>query len=103
MPNLSVGPYHTNTVARLQLVMELLRKRKTRNRKIFMITDGKPTCIKFCNGNYIQKSAGHDSKIINKTINLEMQCKNLNIPVTTFMIAQDLCLKKFEEEFPEAN
>ncbi len=83
--------------------MELLRKRKTRNRKIFMITDGKPTCIKFCDGNYFQKSAGHDPKIINKTINLEMQCKNLNIPVTTFMIAQDLCLKKFEEEFPEAN
>ena len=68
-----------------------------------MITDGKPTCIKFCNGNYFQKSAGHDPKIINKTINLGIQCKKLNIPVTTFMIAQDPYLQKFVEEFTEAN
>ena len=68
-----------------------------------MITDGKPTCIKLCNGNYFQKSAGHDPKIINKTINLGIQCKKLNIPVTTFMIAQDPYLQKFVEEFTEAN
>ncbi|MBK6354151.1 MAG: hypothetical protein IPF46_12325 [Saprospiraceae bacterium] len=103
LPYLSVGPYHTNTVAGLELAMELLRKRKTRNRQIFMITDGKPTCIKLSNGKYYQNSAGHDPKIINKTINLGIQCKKLNIPVTTFMIAQDPYLQKFVEEFTEAN
>jgi Ca-activated chloride channel family protein len=103
LPYLSVGPYHTNTVAGLELAMELLRKRKTRNRQIFMITDGKPTCVKLSNGKYYQNSAGHDPKIINKTINLGIQCKKLNIPVTTFMIAQDPYLQKFVEDFTEAN
>ena len=43
------------------------------------------------------------TSIINKTINLGIQCKKLNIPVTTFMIAQDPYLQKFVEEFTEAN
>ena len=46
LPYLQVGPYHTNTVAGLQLAMEILRKRKNPNKQIFMITDGKPTCLK---------------------------------------------------------
>ncbi|HRB38764.1 MAG TPA: hypothetical protein PK134_07670, partial [Bacteroidia bacterium] len=46
LPYLQVGPYHTNTTAGLQLAMELLRRKKTQNKQIFMITDGKPTCIK---------------------------------------------------------
>jgi Ca-activated chloride channel family protein len=68
-----------------------------------MITDGKPTCIKLSYGKYYQNSAGRDPKIINKTINLGIQCKKLNIPVTTFMIAQDPYLQKFVEDFTEAN
>jgi uncharacterized protein with von Willebrand factor type A (vWA) domain len=46
LPYLQVGPYHTNTVAGLELAMDILRKRKNTNKQIFMITDGKPTCIK---------------------------------------------------------
>ena len=44
LPYLQVGPYHTNTVAGLELAMDLLRKRRNPNKQIFMITDGKPTC-----------------------------------------------------------
>ena len=44
LPYLEVGPYHTNTVAGLELAMDLLRRRKNPNKQIFMITDGKPTC-----------------------------------------------------------
>lgn len=102
LPYLSVGPYHTNTVAGLELAMDLLRKRKNANKQIFMITDGKPTCI-IENGDYYQNSWGRDPKIINKTINLAIQCRKLNIPITTFMIAQDPYLKQFVEEFTEAN
>jgi uncharacterized protein with von Willebrand factor type A (vWA) domain len=36
LPYLKVGPFHTNTVAGLQLAMDLLRKRNT-NKQIFMI------------------------------------------------------------------
>lgn len=103
LPYLKVGPYHTNTVAGLELAMDLLRRRKTTNKQIFMITDGKPTCLKEKNGQYYQNSAGHDPKIINKTINMAIQCRKLKIPITTFMIARDPYLQAFVEEFTEAN
>jgi uncharacterized protein with von Willebrand factor type A (vWA) domain len=102
LPYLQVGPYHTNTVAGLELAMELLRKKKGMNKQIFMITDGKPTCI-IENGDYYQNSFGHDPKIINRTINLAMQCRKLHIPITTFMIANDPYLQAFVSEFTETN
>src|SRR5215217_6471915 len=46
LPFLQVGPYHTNTVAGLELAMDILRRKKNTNKQIFMITDGKPTCLK---------------------------------------------------------
>lgn len=46
IPYLEVESFHTNTVAGLELAMDLLRRRKTKNKQIFMITDGKPTCLK---------------------------------------------------------
>jgi len=45
LPFLTVGPYHTNTKAGLRLARELLRKKKTSNKQIFMITDGKPSAV----------------------------------------------------------
>jgi len=102
LPYLQVGPYHTNTVAGLELAMDLLRRRKNPNKHIFMITDGKPTCIK--EGiNYYKNSFGLDRKIINKTFNLAKQCRRLGIPVTTFMIAKDPYLREFVQEFTEIN
>ncbi|MFT6797857.1 MAG: Ca-activated chloride channel family protein, partial [Maribacter sp.] len=44
LPYLKVGPYHTNTVAGLQLAMDMLRRKRNTNKQIFMITDGKPSC-----------------------------------------------------------
>lgn len=102
LPYLQVGPYHTNTVAGLELAMDLLRKRKNRNKQIFMITDGKPTCLKH-GIKYYKNSFGLDSKILNKTLNLAIQCRKLNIPVTTFMIASDPYLREFVREFTKVN
>ena len=102
LPYLQVGPYHTNTVAGLNLAMDLLRRKKNTNKQIFMITDGKPTCIKE-NGEYYKNSWGIDPKILNKTLNLAIQCRKLKIPITTFMIAKDAYLQQFVEEFTEAN
>ncbi len=102
LPYLSVGPYHTNTVAGLELAMDLLRRKKNKNKQIFMITDGKPTCLK--EGiKYYKNSFGLDPKIISKTMNLGAQCRRLNIPITTFMIASDPYLKQFVQEFTEVN
>ncbi len=102
LPYLQVGPYHTNTVAGLELAMDLLRKRKNANKQVFMITDGKPTCIK--QGiKYYKNAFGLDPKILNKTLTLADQLRKLKIPVTTFMIATDPYLKTFVREFTKAN
>lgn len=102
LPYLSVGPYHTNTVAGLELSMELLRRRKNPNKQIFMITDGKPTCLKEGN-KYYKNSFGIDSKILNRTLNLAGQLRRLKIPVVTFMIADDPYLQDFVRNFTEVN
>jgi uncharacterized protein with von Willebrand factor type A (vWA) domain len=102
IPYLEVGPYHTNTVAGLELAMDLLRRRKTKNKQIFMITDGKPTCLKEGIG-YYKNAFGLDRKIVNKTLTIAQQARKLNIPITTFMIATDPYLKQFVRDFTKAN
>ncbi|MCX2745997.1 VWA domain-containing protein [Mangrovivirga sp. M17] len=102
LPYLQVGPYHTNTVAGLELAMDILRRRKNRNKQIFMITDGKPTCLKV-GVKYYKNSFGLDKKILNKTLDLAVQCRKINIPITTFMIASDPWLQEFVREFTIAN
>jgi Ca-activated chloride channel family protein len=102
LPYLQVGPYHTNTYAGLELATDILRRRKTHNKQIFMITDGKPTCLK--EGlKYYKNSVGLDKKVINKTLTMAAQCKKLNIPITTFMIARDPYLQQFVRKFTEVN
>jgi Ca-activated chloride channel homolog len=102
LPYLQVGPYHTNTVAGLELAMDILRRRKNSNKQIFMITDGKPTCIK--QGiKYYKNAFGLDEKILAKTLTLASQLRKIKIPVTTFMIATDPYLKTFVRDFTKAN
>ncbi len=101
LPYLQVGPYHTNTVAGLQLAQDLLRRKRNPNKQILMITDGKPSCLKE-NGGYYQNSFGLDRKIVNKTLNEAAACRRQKINVTTFMIAQDPYLQQFITEFTEA-
>lgn len=102
LPYLQVGPYHTNTYAGLELAMDILRKRKTSNKQIFMITDGKPTCLKV-GAKYYQNSFGLDKKIVNKTLDQAAKCRRLGITITTFMIAQDPYLQQFVREFTQTN
>ena len=103
LPYLKVGPYHTNTVAGLNLALNILRRKKQSNRQIFMITDGKPSCLKLPTGEYYKNSSGLDSYITGKCMNKAKEARKLGIPITTFMIAQDPYLKSFVEEFTEAN
>ncbi len=102
LPYLQVGPYHTNTYAGLELSVDILRRRKTHNKQIFMITDGKPTCLKE-GTKYYKNSIGLDRKVVNKTLNKAAECKRLNIPITTFMIARDPYLQQFVRKFTEIN
>jgi uncharacterized protein with von Willebrand factor type A (vWA) domain len=102
LPYLNVGPFHTNTVAGLEMAMDILRKKKNKNKQIFMITDGKPTCLKI-GIKYYKNSFGLDSKIVNKTLDLAARCKKLGIQITTFMIARDSYLQQFVREFTKTN
>lgn len=102
LPYLEVGPYHTNTIAGLELAMDILRKRKNPNKQIFMITDGKPTCMKK-GKKYYKNSFGLDRKIINRTLALASSCRKMQVPITTFMIASDPYLMNFVEQFTKAN
>ena len=102
LPYLQVGPYHTNTVAGLELAMEILRRKKAGNKQIFMITDGKPSCVKLPDG-YYKNSFGLDPFITARCFNLARACRKQRIPITTFMIAEDPYLQSFVEEFTRAN
>lgn len=103
LPYLKVGPYHTNTVAGLQLAMDLLRRKRNTNKQIFMITDGKPSCVRQKDGSYYKNSMGLDPFIVDKCYNMAQQARKLHIPITTFMIAQDPYLTRFVQEFTLAN
>jgi Ca-activated chloride channel family protein len=102
LPYLQVGPYHTNTVAGIELGMDILRKRKNPNKQIFMITDGKPTCIKK-GKKYYKNSFGLDRTILSRTLGLASMCRKSGIPITTFMIARDPYLVQFVDQFTQAN
>lgn len=103
LPYLQVGPYHTNTVAGLQLAMDLLRRKRNTNKQIFMITDGKPSCVRESDGTYYKNSIGLDEYIVDKCYTMAQQARKLHIPITTFMIASDPYLQQFVSHFTEAN
>ena len=103
LPYLKVGPYHTNTVAGLELAMDILRRKRNTNKQIFMITDGKPSCVQLPDGEFYKNSNGLDEMIVNLCLNKAAQARKLKIPITTFMIAQDPYLREFIEMFTAQN
>ncbi len=103
LPYLNVGPYHTNTVAGLELAMDILRRKRNTNKQIFMITDGKPSCLRLPDGQYYKNSNGFDQMIVEKCYNMAAQARKMHIPITTFMIAQDPYLQSFVEQFTQSN
>lgn len=103
LPYLQVGPYHTNTVAGLQLAMDILRRKRNTNKQIFMITDGKPSCLRNSDGTYYFNSVGLDKHIVEQCYASAQRARKLHIPITTFMIARDPYLQNFVSEFTRAN
>lgn len=105
LPFVSVGPYHTNTKAGLELARHLLRRKKNTNKQIFMITDGKPSAVfeSSKDKRIYKNSFGLDPKIINKTLDEAVACRREKIRITTFMIADDPYLIRFVQDFTKAN
>ncbi len=103
LPFLSVGPYHTNTRAGLQMARSLLRRCGNVNKQIFMVTDGKPSAMFESSGRLYKNPFGLDPKIVNKTLDEAVQCRREKITISTFMIARDPYLINFVEELTKAN
>lgn len=103
LPYLQVGPYHTNTVAGLHLAIDILRRKRNTNKQIFMITDGKPSCLRNSDGTYYFNSNGLDQGIVERCYTEAQRARKLHIPITTFMIARDPYLQEFVRRFTEAN
>jgi uncharacterized protein with von Willebrand factor type A (vWA) domain len=102
LPYLQVGPYYTNTRAGLQRARDILRRRKNRNKQIFMITDGKPSChLEY--GRMYRNAFGLDRRIVNKVLDEGVICRREGIAITTFMIARDPYLQNFVRELTESN
>jgi uncharacterized protein with von Willebrand factor type A (vWA) domain len=102
LPYLEVGPYYTNTRAGLQRARDILHRRKNRNKQIFMITDGKPSCH-VEHGRMYRNAFGLDRRIVNKVLDEGVMCRREGITITTFMIARDPYLQNFVRELTEAN
>lgn len=102
LPYLAVGPYHTNTKAALELGRKILNQKKHENKQIFMITDGKPSCI-WEGLNLYKNPYGLDQKIVNQTLREAHLCRKNKIEITTFMITSDPYLQGFVNKLTEAN
>ena len=102
LPFLQVGPYHTNTRAGLERARTILKRRKNRNKQIFMITDGKPSAH-FVNGRLYKNAYGLDRQIVNKVLDEAAMARRENITITTFMIARDPYLQDFVRQLTETN
>lgn len=102
LPYLTVGPFHTNTQAALELARHILQRRKHANKQIFMITDGKPSAM-IHNGRLYKNSFGLDRRIVNKVLDEAVKCRREKIKITTFMIARDPYLQNFVRDLTEAN
>jgi uncharacterized protein with von Willebrand factor type A (vWA) domain len=103
LPFLTVGPYHTNTRAGLQLARNLLRRCGNVNKQIFMITDGKPSAMFDDAGRLYKNPFGLDPRIVNKTLDEAVACRREKITICTFMVAHDQFLINFVEELTKAN
>lgn len=103
LPYVTVGPYHTNTKAGLELARDILRRKRQQNRQIILLTDGKPSALTERDGAIYKNPFGLDRRIVNKTLEEAEACRRHGIPITTFMLTADPTLVEFVERFTRVN
>jgi uncharacterized protein with von Willebrand factor type A (vWA) domain len=102
LPYITVGPYHTNTRAGLMMAQRILAKARHPNKQVFMITDGKPSCMHE-NGRLYKNAFGLDPKIVNKTLEQAAICRRKGIEISTFMLAEHHELVGFVDKLTKVN
>lgn len=102
LDEISVGPFHTNTLSGIQLAKKILKKYPHIDKQILMITDGKPTCLKEPDG-YYKNPMGLDPYIINKVLREAKECYRQKITISTFMLTDEPYLVEFVNDFTQMN
>ncbi len=107
LPGISNGPFHTNTCEALRRAIEILIKKHQPNKRVVMITDGKPTALLRGVGNnrqlMVNSSYGLDPEIVTATLNQAARFPRLRIDLTVFMVASDPYLERFVARLTEVS
>lgn len=98
---LQAGPFQTNTAEGLRLARQILNERRATEKRILMVTDGKPSCISE-NGRLYRNTKGLDRRIVERTLDEGTLCLREGCRISTFMMADDPLLVEFVERFTRA-
>jgi uncharacterized protein with von Willebrand factor type A (vWA) domain len=110
LPYISNGPFHTNTCEALRRAAEILSKQHQPNKRVVMITDGKPTALFSPKPGrdgkrqlMINSSYGLDPQIVTATLNQGARYPRLKIDLSVFMVASDPYLERFVSRLVEVS
>ena len=107
LPMISNGPFHTNTCEALRRAADILIKKHQPNKRVVMITDGKPTALFHGVGKNrqltINSSYGLDPQIVTATLNQAARFPRLRLDLTVFMVASDPYLERFVARLVEVS
>jgi Ca-activated chloride channel homolog len=110
LPYISNGPFHTNTCEALRRAAEVLTKQHQPNKRVVMITDGKPTALFSPKPDrhgkrqlMINSSYGLDPQIVTATLNQGARYPRLKIDLSVFMVASDPYLERFVSRLVEVS
>jgi Ca-activated chloride channel homolog len=108
LPYVTNGPYHTNTCEALRRAAEILSKKKQPNKRVIMITDGKPTALFVPprggrKGGLMINTVGLDPEIVTATLRQGARYPRLKIEMTIFMVASDPYLERFISRLVEVS
>jgi Ca-activated chloride channel family protein len=94
LPYITIGREHTNTQAGLRLARNLLQRQRTAQKHILLITDGRPTAI-YLDGQLQRHTRGLHPVILEETYKEARRCREQEITLNTFMLADEEPLVQF--------
>jgi Ca-activated chloride channel family protein len=100
LPYVTIGREHTNTQDGLRLARTLLGRQRTTQKYILLITDGRPTAA-FLDGQLHRHTRGLHPVIIEATYKEAKRCREQEITLNTFMLADEEPLLQFVKRLTE--
>ena len=94
LPYVTIGREHTNTQAGLRLARTLLGRQRMTQKHILLITDGRPTAVHI-NGQLHLHTRSLHPVIIEETYKEAKRCREQEITLNTFMLADEEPLVQF--------